>query len=139
VTSKNFTTITVNGYSSLTMMSGNATHTWINATAGVNDILIDQGAIYFNVTTNYLFKIQAEGDGNLIKGSDYIVLANVTIHKDTLGSSIPLTTTYADVVGLTSQALGEDVQLSLKLWLDSPANQPVGAYIYELQIQVTEQ
>jgi len=139
VTSKNFTSITVNAYSSLTMMSGNATHTWVNATAGVNDILIDQGAIYFNVTVNYLFKIQAEGDGNLIKGSDYIVLGNVTIHKDTLGSSIPLTTTYADVVGLTSQALGEDVQLSLKLWLDSPANQPVGAYIYELQIQVTEQ
>jgi hypothetical protein len=139
VTSKNFTGITVNSYSSLTILNGNSTHTWINATAGTNDNLLDQGAVYFNVTANYLFKIQAMGSGNLVKGTDYIGLGNVTIHKDTLVSSVSLTTSYADVGGLTSHALGEDVTLSVKLWLDVPADQPTGDYAYTLTLQVTSQ
>ncbi len=137
VASKNFTAITVNAYSSLVILAGNTTHTWANALGGTNDNLLDQGAIYFNVTANFLYKIQAKGSGNLLHGSDYMVLANVTIHKDTLASSIPLTTGYADVGGLTSQALGEDVTLSLKVWLDVPSNQPVGDYVYTLTMQIT--
>jgi hypothetical protein len=124
-------------YSVLTILSGNSTHTWVNATSGTSDNLLDQGAIYFNVTANFVFKIQAKGDGNLIKGSDYIALGNVTIHADTLGSSIPLTTEYADVGGLTSQAMGADLTLSVKVWLDVPADQPVGNYLYVLTLQVT--
>ena len=130
---------TIASYSVLTVLAGNSTHTWANSPSGTNDNLLDQGAIYFNVTANYTFKIQAKGDGNLMKGTDYIALGNVTIHVDTLVSSIPLTTTYADVGGLTSQSMGEDLTLSVKVWLDVPADQPVGNYVYTLTLQITSQ
>jgi len=139
VASENFTGITINAYSSLVVLGGNSSHTWANAIQGTSDNLIDQGSIYFNVTANFVYRIQAKGDGNLVNGTDYIGLGNVTIHKDTLGSSVSLTTDYADVGGLTSQTPGEDIMVSVKLWLDVPAGQALKDYTYTLNIQITSQ
>ena len=139
VASENFTGITINAYSSLVVLGGNSSHTWANAIQGTSDNLIDQGSIYFNVTANFVYRIQAKGDGNLVNGTDYIGLGNVTIHKDTLGSSVSLTTDYADVGGLTSQTPGEDIMVSVKLWLDVPAGQALKDYTYTLNMQITSQ
>jgi hypothetical protein len=129
---------TINAYSSFTVLAGNTTHTW-NAAPNTNDNLLDQGAIYFKVTTNFAFDIQAKANQTTLNGTaGSIDIDNVTIHKDTLASSIPLTTDYADVGGLTGHAMGIDVELSVKVWLDVPNGTPAGNYSYSLSIQVIE-
>jgi len=125
-------------YSSITIAT--ASHTWTNATTGIVSQLIDETWINFTVTANVLFKIQAKAGGNLVNGSDIINIGNVTIHKDTLGSAIPLTTEYADVVGWTSQTMGQNLELYVKLWLSVPStSQPWLDFHYTLYLQVTEQ
>ncbi len=129
----------INAYSSFVVLDGNSTHTW-NVTVNTNDNLINEGAIYFKVTTNFAFDIQAKSDREYLNttNNDLIGVGNVTIHHDTVGSSLPLTTSYVDVGGLTAQSMGVDVELSVKVWLDVPSGTPFGDYQYVLSIQVIE-
>jgi hypothetical protein len=128
----------VNAYYELTV--DDASHGWTSVAAGSNDNLIDSpgdGKIDVTCTTNNQFKLQAKGSGDLTKGSDTIGLGNVTIHKDTLGSSISLTMSYADIGGITSETRGESQAKSFKLWIDIPSGTPSGAYTYTLSVQIT--
>jgi len=114
-------------------------HTWTNATAGVTSQLVDGSFVNFTVTSNAVFSIQAKGSGSLTNVSYTIGLGNVTIHKDTLGSAISLTTTYANVGGWTSQSMGASLALYVKLWLTVPSTtEPWLDFTYILYIQVTE-
>lgn len=115
-----------------------ASHQWSSLSPGDSDQLIDtpsDGDIDVTVTTNANFDLQAKGDGDLTKTGASIGLGNVTIHKDTLGSSVSLTTSYADIGGLTGLSSGEDQAHSFKLWIDVPSGTEEGTYTYTLHVQ----
>ena len=131
----------VNFYAELTVTD--ATHSWTSVSAGSNDNVIDGGGgsdgdIDISVTANAAFDVQAKAGGNLVSGGNTITIDKVTIHATTLASSIPLTTIYADVTGLTAQTAGEAQAKAFKLWLDVPAGQAPGEYTYTLSIQVVQ-
>lgn len=128
---------TINFYSSITVTD--STHAWTGLSPGDSQILVgDDGDIDFTITSNADFDIQAKSDGNLISGSNTIAIANVKIHASDLGGAISLTTSYADVPGLTAQTRGEGLTKSLKLWLTVPLPQEDGAYSYTLYVQVIQ-
>jgi hypothetical protein len=117
------------------------THGWSGLTPGNTDVQItspSDGDIDITVTANAAFDVQAKGSGDLTSGSNTIGLGNVTIHATTLGSSVPLTTSYADIGGLTSQASGESLDKSFKLWIDVPNGTPDGEYTYTLTVQIEQ-
>lgn len=119
-----------------------ASHGWTGLTAGQNDIQITNPVdndIDITITCNDEFDVQAKGDGDLTSGSNTIGLGNVTIHKDTLGSSISLTTSYADIGGLTAQTGNVEAQgYYFTLWIDVPLGTADGSYTYELYVKVVE-
>jgi len=80
----------------------------------------------------------AKGDGNLTSGENSIPLANVKMHKDTIGSAISLSTTYQNIPRLTNQDEGTDIALAFKLWITVPDSQPLDDYVFILYIQITE-
>jgi len=133
---------TINAYSSITV--DDSTHGWTGLSPGSTDILINSGGgsdgdIDVTVTTNFVFDLKAKGDGPLTSGSDTIPLNSVKIHATTLGSATTLSTVYANVGGLSSQTMGENLAKSLKLWLTVPNPQEdSNSYSYTLSIQVTE-
>jgi len=119
-----------------------ASHGWSHLIVGTNDNLIDipsDNDIDVSVTANAKFKLQAKGSGDLTSGSNTIALGNITIHKDTLASSVSLTTSYADIGGLTNLASGENQAHSFELWIDVPSGTPDGTYTYTLYVQVVQQ
>jgi len=129
----------VNYYSEMTV--DDATHGWTGLSPGDTDVLLTSPGdfdIDITVTSNDGFDVQAKGNGTLSSGSNTIALSAITIHKDTLGSAIALTTSYADVGGLTSQTAGEALAKSFKLWITVPNPQPSGTYEYILSVQVIE-
>ena len=84
--------------------------------------------------------LEAKGNAsNLVRqgGSETIPLANVKIHEDTLGSAVSLTTSYADIGGLTDVVAGESIP-TFKLWLTVPDPQVAGTYVYKLYVKATE-
>jgi len=118
-----------------------SSHAWAGLTPGQTDVLITSPAdqdIDITVTTNAKFNVQAKGSGALTSGPNTIGLGNVTIHKDTLGSSVSLTTNYANIGGLTSQNSGQNQAKSFKLWIDVPSGTPDGDYTYTLTVKVVE-
>ena len=117
-----------------------SSHAWSSLNPGDADILIDtpaDGKIDVTVTANAQFDLQVKGSGDLAKtgGGTPIGLGNVTIHEDTLGSSVSLTESYADIGGLTGLSSGESQAHSLKLWIDVPSGTEHGTYTYALDIQ----
>ena len=132
-------TFGVNYYGELTV--DDATHGWAGLTAEDSDVLLTSPGdfdIDVTVTSNAAFDLQAKGSGALTSGGDTIGLGNVTIHEDTLGSSVALTTSYADIGGLTGESAGSAQAKSFKLWIDVPADTPTGDYTYTLYVQVIE-
>jgi len=128
----------VNYYGEITVNDG--THGWTGLTVGATDVIMNNpdGDLDVTVTSNAAFDLQAKGSGDLTKGGDTIPLANVVIHKDTLGSAVSLTTSYADIGGLTSLSAGSDLAHSFILWIDVPDPCPTGDYTYTLSIQIVE-
>jgi hypothetical protein len=127
-------------YSELTINDG--AHAWAGLAPGNTNVLITtpgDGKIDVTVTANANFDIQARGSADLAYDGNTIGLGNVTIHKDTLGSSIPLTTEHVDIGGLTNLASGEDQAYSFKLWIDVPNGTSDGEYTYTLYVQVAIQ
>jgi len=117
-----------------------SSHAWSSLNPGDTDVLIDtpaDGKIDVTATANAEFDLQAKGSGDLTKtgGGTPIGLGNVTIHKDTQGSSASLTESYADIGGLTGLSSGESQVHSLKLWIDVPLGTEHGTYTYTLDIQ----
>jgi hypothetical protein len=134
---KKFTGITINQYSEITILT--TTHTWTNATAGTNDNLIDEGAITVNVTSNFVFDLEARANSSYLVSTEgyQIGIGNITIHKDTLASSVSLTTTWTDIGGLTNLTSGKDLQYSFKLWLDIPSDAVAWTnYQYKIEVKV---
>lgn len=128
----------VNFYLEITV--DDSSHGWSSLSPGDTDVLIDtpvDGDIDVTVTANANFDLQARGDGDLTRtgGGTPIGLGNVTIHKDTLASSVSLTTTYADIPGLTGLSRGESQAHSFKLWIDVPSGTEHGTYTYTLYVQ----
>ena len=137
----NYGGVTVSFY---TELSGtDSSHAWKTKSGETNVVLslpVD-GQIGFTVITNAVYKIQAKGSADLSGGGGTVGIGNVTVHKETLGSSIPLTLAYADVLGLTSQALPATESGTVTyctLWIDVPADLPSGQYTYTLYIQLTK-
>lgn len=130
------------------MVSIDGSHSWAGLVPGTNDNDIDDPAdhkIDITVLSNSQYKIQAKANQSaLISGSDEIGIGNVTIYgSDTVGSSVSLTTNYADVGGLTSQSAttqeASPAAHELWLWIDVPNGTPAGTYTYQLNAQVTDQ
>jgi len=122
------------------------THTW-SAAPNTADNAVSAGGdgkIDATVIANTIWKAQVEADGNLMKAPDYIAIANLTQYgSDTVGSSVPMTTGYADVTGLTTQAPPTDeaapVNADVWLWLDIPTGTPSGDYLYQFSEQIVIQ
>jgi len=126
---------TTTWYGEITIVT--TTHSW-DITPGQNDVPINEGTINITVTSNGAYNIQVKGSANLAYANQYIGLGNVTVHKDTLDSSVPLTTSYQNVPGLTNQPAGTNVPLTFKLWLDCPLGVRDFTYQYTLYIQITQ-
>lgn len=129
-------------YSSLTFCAGNSTHTF-SGDQGENNVLIDQGVLYFNATTNFTFDIQAKSNDTVLHSVTLgytINVGNVTVNSTTASQNgVTLTTDYQDLTDLISHAMGQEVQLGIKVWLNIPPNQPAtDDYVYELYLQTTQ-
>ena len=117
-------------------------HTW-HGYPGNTSLPLDtpaSGYVSFNVTCNYIFKIQCRGSGDLTYGANTVALSNVKFHHDTLGSAISMTTSYQNCGGLTNQAVPSTETLTtlyVTLWIDVPSGKPPGSYTYTLYIQIT--
>ncbi len=132
-------TFGVNYYAELVINDG--THAWSGQAPGSNDVLITtpgNGKIDVTITSNNAYTLQAKGNGALVSGGNTIPLINVEIHATTLGSAVGLTTSYANIGGLTSQSAGASQAKSFKLWISMPSPQEGGDYTYILSIQVIE-
>jgi hypothetical protein len=128
-------TFTTTFYSSLNVVT--TTHSW-TINPGQTNVTVTEGTINLTITANVAFKVQAKGDGNLIYGSNSILLSNVLMNKDNLAAAISLTTDYQDIPGLTNQGAGTDVAVTFVLWLSVPLGKRAGTYTYTLQCQVLQ-
>ena len=127
----------LNYYASIVV--NDATHSWSSLSPGATDQALTSPAdagIDFTVDSNYGFNVQAKGNGNPTSGGLSFLLSKLKIHKDTLGSASSLTTSYANVGGLTGLSLGSSLSETLKLWASIPDPQPAGSYTYTLSLQV---
>lgn len=120
-----------------------ATHGWTGLSAGDSNILITSpaaGYITCYCTSNhYHYKLQAQSESaTLASGGNTIPIADVTIHHDTLGSAIPLTTSYANIVGDTGLSPTDNINaaVTFKLWITVPLGTPSGSYTYTLDVQI---
>jgi hypothetical protein len=120
------------------------THQWSGLLPGDTDKTVDgDGDIDFTVIANSKWDAQAKANqSNLVSGSNTIGVGNITIHKDTLASSVSLTTSWADIGGLTVQdpptTESSPISTYCTLWLDVPSGTPVGNYVYKLQLQIIQ-
>lgn len=121
------------------------THAWSNLVPGyTNNVTDGDGDIDITVISNANYDVEAQGNQSALinQYADEIQIGNITLHKDTLGSSIPLTVSWADVVGLTGQTAPTDeaspTAVAFILWLDTPDGTPAGDYEYKLEIRITE-
>jgi hypothetical protein len=117
------------------------THSWSAAPNTADNALTGDGHVDFTSLTNRVWKAQVYGSTNLTKGGDIIGLYNVTQYgSNDVGSSVPLTFSYADVTGITSQAAptaeASPTAVGVWLWLDIPTGTPAGDYVYTLNIQI---
>lgn len=122
-------------YSEISVTDG--THGWTGLSPSDTDVLLTSpGDFDIDVTTtqNGLMDIQGSGSGALAKGGDTIPLANVKIHKDTLGTAVSLTTSPTDIGGLTSIPAGTATASVIALWITVPAECPPGDYTYTLTV-----
>lgn len=123
------------------------THSWSGA-PGTNNIPVVAGSadgkIDVTVIANTIWKAQVDGNQNLTKSGDIIGLYNVTQYgSDSVGDSVLLTFSYADVTGLTTKAPPTDeaapVDADVWLWLDIPTGIPSGDYTYVFSEQIVIQ
>jgi len=120
------------------------THSWTGLVPGDIDKTVDgDGDIDFAVIANSNWDAQAKSNAsNLVSGSNTIGIENLSIHKDTLGSAVALTTSWADMGGLTTQspptAEASPSNTYCTLWLDIPDGTLPGDYVYTLQLQIVE-
>lgn len=129
----------LNFYLELTVDDGS--HSWSGLSPGDTDTQIDDPVdndIDLTVTANAAFDLQAKSDGDLSSNGDTIPDENVKIHKDTVGSAVGLTTSYADIGGLTAQEAGSSLSKYFSLWITVPNPQQDGTYTYTLLIQGVE-
>jgi len=127
----------VNYYAEITVVD--TSHAWAGLSPGsVNATLTTpaDGGIDLTITSNHSFSLQAEGSGDLTSDGHTIPLANVLIHKDTLGTAASLTTGYLDIGGLTGLSAGASQAETFKLWITVPSPQDSGSYTYTLYVQV---
>jgi len=133
---------TINFYISISV--DDASHGWTGLSPGAGDVQLNSGGgsdgdIDLTVTSNAAFTLQAKGSGALDgPGSETIPLGNVKVHTSTLGSAVSLTTTYADIGGLTGQTRGVGLAKSFKLWITVPSPCQDGSYTYTLWVQGVE-
>jgi hypothetical protein len=134
-------TFGVNAYYEITVVD--ATHGWTGLSAGDNNVLITSPAAGYITTlctsNHYHYKLQAQSEAaNLVSGGNTIPIGDVTIHHDTLGSAIPLTTTYANIVGDTALTPTDNINaaVTFKLWISVPGGTPAGSYTYTLDVQI---
>jgi len=132
----------INAYGLLTIDGGYETHTW-NVIQGQTDIPVTGDTINFTVTANYQFKIQVQANDTVIHSISLgytLGVGNVTVNgTESAVVGISLSNSWQDVPGLTAQSMGENIALSLKLWLTVPEDQETANdYVYKLQIQVTQ-
>lgn len=118
------------------------THAWSALSPGSENTAVTGQPVGFTVVSNANYDIMVKGnDTKLISQyEDELGIGNITQYgSDTVGSSIPLTETYADVPDLVNESPGateSPVSLGVYLWIDVPAAQPPGDYEYELDIKV---
>lgn len=122
------------------------THTWSAAPATTDNAVTAgaDGKVDFTVIANTIWKAQVKGEGNLTKAPDIIGLDNVTQYgTNVVGSSVPMTFSYVNVTGITSQAPQTDeaspTTKGVYLWLDIPSGTVEGEYTYTLTIQIAIQ
>ena len=130
----------VNFYSELTV--DDSTHGWTGLTAGNTNSTMNSpdGDLDVTVTANAAFDVQAKGNHThlIVYGdsSKNFTIGHILIHEDTLGLAANLTTTYTDIGGLTDETAGANQAKSMVLWINVPATQATGSYIYQLQLKI---
>jgi len=119
------------------------THSFGSLAPGTSDNEVQSEPIDFTVIANTQWKAQVQSNAStLIDGSGHnFNIGNITVYgSDTVGSSVALTTTYADLGALTDQsppsAEGSPSSVGVYAWIDIPAAQFSAVYQYKLQIQV---
>jgi hypothetical protein len=128
--------LTTTFYAEITIVTNS--HSW-SIIPGQNNITITEGTINITVTANANFNVQVKSwNATLTDGTNTIALSNLLVHKDTLANAIAVTTTYANVTGLTNQAAGTNVAITFVLWLTCPVGKPAGSYTYVLAVQVVQ-
>ena len=131
----------VNFYIEITV--GDSAHGWTGIVPGTTDELINAGGgsdgdIDVTVSSNGAFSLQTRGDGDLTYNGATIPVGNVKVHADTLGSATSLSTSYANIGGLTNQAKGSSLAKAFKLWITVPSPKEDGGYTYTLYVRGVE-
>jgi len=121
------------------------THTF-SAAPNSTDTAVSAGGdskVDFTVIANRVWKAQVKSNSATVNKTVDIKfnIGNITQYgSDAVGSSDPLTTEYADVTGITSQAAPTDEaspsSKGVYLWVDIPNGQESGDYTYTLYIQI---
>lgn len=121
------------------------THAWSSLLPGdTNQVVDGDGDIDFTVIANDDWDAQAKSNATVLisENADEINIGNITIHYNTEGSSVALTTSYADIGGMTAQAPptaeASPVSTYCTIWLDVPNGTPIGSYEYKLQLQIIQ-
>lgn len=128
----------INFYLSLTVEDGS--HSWSGLSPGDTDQQVGgDGDIDLTIDANNNFDIQVKSDGDLSDGDGHTIPdGNIKVHKDTLGSAVSLTDSYADVGGLTNLERGTSLSKYFTLWITVPDPCPAGTYSYTLSVKALE-
>jgi len=127
----------VNFYSELTVTD--STHGWTGLDAGDTNVTMTdpEGKLDIIVTANANFNVQAQANASTLhSGSDTITIGHILIHETAIDSALNLTTTYANITGLTDETSGADLAKSFVLFINIPATQATGSYVYQLQLRI---
>jgi len=130
-----------NFYSELTVTD--STHGWTGLDAGDTNVTMTDpdGDLNISVTANANFNVQAQANHThlIVYGdsSKNFTIGHILIHESTVGSAANLTSTgYVDIGGLTDEAWGANQDKAMVLWINIPATQATGSYVYQLQLKI---
>jgi hypothetical protein len=134
-------TFSVNAYYAITV--ADATHGWTGLNPNDNNVTLTSPAAGYITTyctsNHYHYKLQAQSESaSLTSGGNTITIGHVLIHASTLASSTNLTTSYANIGGLTVLSPSDAINVAgtFKLWISVPIGQASGSYTYVLDIQI---
>lgn len=131
------------GVAEYTEISGLAgTHSWASLAAGSSDNPVTGTPLTFTAIANRVWNATAKADVDPTTGAYSFGVGNVTVYDSNVaGSSIPLVITPSKVtIGTLGDKAVSNTEAgtacNLYMWVDIPAAQPPGAYVYTLTVTV---